>query len=80
MNIYKNGYLYHFIVGYAIFETFNNYGVKWGLIATAICSVGKEIYDFFKKKKLEMKDILCTLAGGIIALCVEYLKNPDITM
>lgn len=75
MNIYKNGYLLHCIVGYAIYETFRDYGMWWGICAVAFFAIGKEIYDAIVKKKWEMKDILSTLAGCILAMSVEWVKS-----
>lgn len=75
MNLYKNGYLLHCILGYAILETFIDLGLMTGILMTIFFAIGKEIYDLCLKKKAEITDILSTLAGGILGLGVEWVKQ-----
>lgn len=77
MNIYKNGYLLHAIMGLTIMLYFYDFGLWWGISAVCFFAILKEIYDIFKKKKIEIEniiDIICTQAGGILGILAEIIK------
>lgn len=77
-NIYKNGYLLHAIMGLTIMLYFYDFGLWWGIRAVCIFAILKEIYDIFKKKKIEIEniiDIICTQAGGILGILAEIIKS-----
>lgn len=76
MNIYKNGYLYHFLFGVIAAMAFYKFGFYWSWIATIAIATGKEIYDKVGKKgTVEIEDFLVTLAGGVIGLFIECLTD-----
>jgi len=75
MNIYKNGYLAHFLIGIIISLAAFDFGWEWSLALTGIVGAGKELYDNLKGKEVEAKDFLSTVAGGIIGLLIECVES-----
>lgn len=78
MNIYKNGYLLHAILGFSIYEYFRDFGMLWAMLAVVVFAIGKEIHDAVKAEKVGTEniiDILCTCAGCILAIFGEILKS-----
>lgn len=75
MNIYKNGYFAHFLIGVIISLTAFDFGWEWSLALTGIVGAGKELYDNMRGKEVEANDFLSTVAGGIIGLLIECVKS-----
>ncbi len=77
-NLYKNGYLYHVLVGFAVLILFWDFGLWWGVGATAFVACAKEAYDIRCKDDVSVEnliDFFCTLAGGVLGIFAETLKS-----
>lgn len=77
MSINRKDYLYHFIAGYVIAMIFYISSFPFlSLIVATVAAIGKEVYDKISKKgDADIVDALCTIAGGIVGMLVEIIKN-----
>lgn len=76
-NLYKNGYLYHLLLGAILYEYFRDFGMVIAIIVVTIFAVGKEIVDFMRKKndiKECFKDFMSSEAGVVLAISAEWIK------
>ena len=46
------------------------YGILTGIIALVVAAVGKEIYDQWKYKGFDYKDLIATLLGGLVYIII----------
>lgn len=78
MNLYRNGYLCHFIIGFATMVFFFDFGLWWGVGATALIAGAKEVIDIKRDDDVSVEntiDFLCTLAGGVVGIFAEIIKS-----
>lgn len=65
----------HFIMGWLIvLSIIPIYGIVTGIIALVIAAVGKEIYDQWKYKGFDYKDLIATLLGGLVYIIIQICK------
>ena len=65
----------HFIVGWLIvLSIIPIYGIVTGIIALVVAAVGKEIYDQWKYKGFDYKDLIATLLGGLVYIIIQICK------
>lgn len=66
----------HALVGYVIASTLILSGIAWviALIVVIIFAIGKEIYDQWKYKGFDYKDLVATLLGGVVYIIIEICK------
>ena len=66
----------HALVGYVIASTLILSGIAWiiALIVVIIFAVGKELYDQWKYKGFDYKDLIATLLGGVVYIIIEICK------
>lgn len=71
-----NDKLLHALVGYVIASTLILSGITWviALFVVIIFAVGKEIYDQWKYKGFDYKDLVATLLGGVVYIIIEICK------
>lgn len=71
-----NDKLLHALVGYVIASTLILSGIAWiiALIVVIIFAIGKEIYDQWKYKGFDYKDLIATLLGGVVYIIIEICK------
>ena len=50
------------------------YGIVTGIIALVVAAVGKEIYDQWKYKGFDYKDLIATLLGGLVYIIIQICK------
>ena len=62
----------HFIMGWLIvLSIITIYGIVTGIIALVVAAVGKEIYDQWKYKGFDYKDLIATLLGGLVYIIIQ---------
>ena len=65
----------HFIMGWLIvLSIIPIYGILTGIIALVVAAVGKEIYDQWKYKGFDYKDLIATLLGGLVYIIIQICK------
>lgn len=65
----------HFIMGWLIvLSIIPIYGIVTGIIALVVAAVGKEIYDQWKYKGFDYKDLIATLLGGLVYIIIQICK------
>ena len=65
----------HFIMGWLIvLSIIPIYGIITGIIALVVAAVGKEIYDQWKYKGFDYKDLIATLLGGLVYIIIQICK------
>ena len=50
------------------------YGIVTGIIALVVAAVGKEIYDQWRYKGFDYKDLIATLLGGLVYIIIQICK------
>ena len=70
-----NDKAYHFIAGLivCILVSLIFKNPMYGLIASVIAGIGKEIYDYYDYGKFDFADALATFVGGICGYIVGVL-------
>lgn len=65
----------HFIMGWLIaLSIIPIHGILAGIIALVVAAVGKEVYDQYKYKGFDYKDLIATLLGGVVYIIIEICK------
>ena len=65
----------HFIMGWLIvLSIIPIYGIFAGIIALVVAAVGKEIYDQWKYKGFDYRDLIATLLGGLVYIIIQICK------
>ena len=61
----------HFIMGWlVVLSIIPIYGILTGIIVLIVAVIGKEIYDQWKYKGFDYKDLIATLLGGLVYIII----------